>query len=438
MPIVSIDNKAKEDIQLYPKWNIKSYTLSVVSIDDYIIDMAVGINHTIILTNKGRVFTIGNNDFISSDGVRMPGVLGVDSLNVQGNILNDITNIFDLEISERIIRVFLSENNFKTFVLTNKNRVFGWGLNIAELGGVIDAKMNFNSKPMVVKIELDQEEQIRHFINFAGTTFITNKNRIIMSKSSNFASTTNTNYKHNKEIIKVANSSSALMFLDSSGDLFIYGYNTDNLLGSSGIVNYKEPTKINLNLLITEKIKDIQMSFKGVYVLTTFNRLFVWGDNRKGNLVIEKILAVNEPLDVTSQLRLESNESIVSINAMNHYLIVGTDKNNYYRYGRKIDNVGETKSIFKFEIDFVRIFSDPVNFDTFVLYENGFTSNKDLNFKLFLLLTKSGVVEVNVKHGTKMSEISSLNNSLYLLGDYSVVDGDFTPKLNQFIYRVNR
>jgi hypothetical protein len=355
----------------------------------------------------------------------------LDSLNIPNNKLNEITHTFELSESEKIIRIF-TENTFYSFAFTNKNRVFGWGLNSSN--EIINSEIKFYSKPSLISLNLNRDEKIKDIRQFiGGPAFITDNNRIIINSSSYLK----TNYQHDKDIIKTAAGMDALIFLDSSGDLFVFGGNLNGLLGISNIDYIKNPTKINLNLLLTEKVKDLQMSYNGAYILTSLDRIFLWGASRSGNLVLEKINLIVEPVDVTSQLKLGPSEDIISINAMNHYFIVGTDKRNYYRFGRKIINVGESKNIFKFEKNFNRIYSDPINYDTFVLYENGFTSNKTLNFKLFEFLDKSDVILINVKHGTKMSEISNLNSSYYLLGDFSVIDDNFIPELSQFIYRVN-
>jgi alpha-tubulin suppressor-like RCC1 family protein len=431
LPIDSIDNKAKEDIQLYPKWNIKSYTLSVVSIDDYIVDMALGLNHSIILTNKGRVFTYGRNEFTAGP-LEVKGLLGVDIPNSQENVLYDITSNFELEDSEKIVRVF-TENSLNSFALTNKNRLYAWGNNFNKQ--IISSEEVFFTKPILINLNLETLEEIKFISSsYNLTAIVTTKNRIITIGKT----TINEFINHNKEIIKISSGGvDSFIFLDDSNELYAYGSNFHRLLGSRDINFSNNPVQIKIDLLPFEKVKDIQTSFDGAFVLTTFNRVFVWGNNNNATLIFENVSFIETPTEVTSQIRLKSEEEIKLIYATVHYFHVITNKNNIYRFGRRVSNVGEAKVNYSYNFDFIKIFSDTGIFGTFVLYENGFTSNKDLNLKLFTKLTKSEVVEVDVKHGTKMSEISSLNSSYYLLGDFSVIDDNFIPELSQFIYRVN-
>ncbi|PKK94389.1 MAG: hypothetical protein CVV60_06670, partial [Tenericutes bacterium HGW-Tenericutes-5] len=154
-----------------------------LGIDEEIIKIVGGNNHSGAVTNLGNVFTFGHNSY---------GQLGDGTETNQGIPVN-ITNQFNLDIGETITDLFMGVT-FSSAV-TNNQRIFTWGLN--ETGQLGDESYLDSSTPIDISslFEFSNENQI-----------------LAVSLGNGFTS-----------------------ILDESGKLYLWG---DNYLGQLGIGNY--------------------------------------------------------------------------------------------------------------------------------------------------------------------------------------------------------
>ena len=108
----------------------------LLSENDKIVFLSLGVVHSSALSSTGRVFTWGYNGY---------GELG-DGTIINKNLPNEITNQFLLSDGQKIISLTLG--SFYSSALTNDGRVFMWGYN--EIGQLGDGTLNNRVIPIKI------------------------------------------------------------------------------------------------------------------------------------------------------------------------------------------------------------------------------------------------------------------------------------------------
>lgn len=192
--------------------------------------VATSERHSVFLTSKGRIFTVGHNQY---------GQLGDDTYTNQF-LPTEITNQFFLLGNETITQI--SAALYTTTILTSKGRVFAMGNTVG------DNTAQNRKKPTEI--------------------------------------TTNFNLESGELIIQVQSAGSQSMFLTSKNRLFVLGTNSNGQLGTGNTTKVLVPTAIESSLELTgnEKIKQIEMGTLHTLLVTTKGRIFAWGYNSFGQL----------------------------------------------------------------------------------------------------------------------------------------------------------
>lgn len=89
-----------------------------LAVDEQIIDIELGVYHTLVLTNLGRVIGFGANIY---------GQLGLGT-EIKESLPTDLTGLMSLDVNEEIIDIMVSDNNY-SLILTNQDRLIGFGFN---------------------------------------------------------------------------------------------------------------------------------------------------------------------------------------------------------------------------------------------------------------------------------------------------------------------
>lgn len=207
--------------------------------DDYLISIQLGEYHGLALSEQGRVFTWGHNAY---------GKLGIAPGANQPTPI-DITDSFDLIVYEKI--VYIKAGRDHNGVITSYGRVFTWGVNA--YGQLGNGEINL---PWEETVYLPQD--ITDYFGFVPNDFV----------------------------VKLAfgnNHSMALTFL---GRVFVWGDNEVNQLGTDDEM-LLVPTEItDLFNLNDDVIIDISAGYSHSGFLTSYGRVFVFGDNNDGQLGI--------------------------------------------------------------------------------------------------------------------------------------------------------
>ena len=197
---------------------------------DKIIRVSLGASHSSALTSNGRLFMWGKNSH---------GQLG-DGTTTDQLVPTEITSRFSLVSDDKIIQVSLG--GLHSSALTSSGRLFMWGRNEnAALG-------DGTTTDQLVPTEITSR-----FI-------LVSDDKII-------------------QVYLGAHHSSALT---SSGRLFMWGWNFSGQLGDGTTTDQLVPTEITRRFSLVSDDKIIQVSLGGLHssALTSSGRLFMWGSNR--------------------------------------------------------------------------------------------------------------------------------------------------------------
>ncbi|MFP4177783.1 MAG: InlB B-repeat-containing protein [Acholeplasmataceae bacterium] len=228
-----------------------------------IASMDLGLRHSAVLTFEGRLFTWGNND---------SGQLG-DGSNDHRAVPVDITERFNLNGGEAIVSVELG--GLHSAALTSEGRLFTWGDNF--VGKLGDGTTENRSTPVDITdlFDLDREETI--------------------------------------ERASLGSGHSAA--LTSEGRLFTWGSNVNGQAGGEATGDRLTPSEITdlFDLYDDETIETISLAGFHSAALTSKGRLFTWGNNGAGQLGDGTTDDRSTPVDITGHFDSDSGETIVSM-----------------------------------------------------------------------------------------------------------------------------
>jgi alpha-tubulin suppressor-like RCC1 family protein len=239
-------------------------TTEKLSPTEYYIDIEMGYVHSVALTNLGRVFTWGLNEY---------GQLSGDLYEYSDEPL-DITYKFDLNENEYIIDVDCG--HYHTMALTSENRLFVWGdNNYGQIPGY-RYQMTINPQEVSGYLLLEPEEKIITIDSGAGFSGI----------------------------------------LTSNHRLIMWGYNGAGELGFMSGNMIIDPIDVTnyMSLLEGEYISEFEIGYRHSSILTSEGRILLWGDNTAGQ--IGNNLQTNvqySPADITSFIQDNDEHEIAFI-----------------------------------------------------------------------------------------------------------------------------
>jgi uncharacterized repeat protein (TIGR02543 family) len=354
--ISAIDFKTKEQITLYAKWEINSYTISYTIFDrDYnsynsitlnedesITQVSLGSDHSLLLTSRGKVFAWGHNFYGQlGDGTRIDKVNPVD-----------ITAGFNLSSGELITQ--LSSGNEYSSAITSRGRLYIWGINnVNQLGDGttinsntpidITSRFNLNLGETVIQVTL----------GYGQTVALTSRNRIftwgnndsgqlgdgtLTTKAIPTDITSRFNLSSNETFSSVSLGWKHSAVLTSSGRLFTWGSNFYGQLGDGTTTDRYTPTEINsvFNLNSGETITQISLGFNNSSALTSSGRLYTWGRNAFGQLGDSTSVDRTLPTNINSQFNLNSGEIITQIILSPDHSSALTSKGRLFTWGQNM------------------------------------------------------------------------------------------------------
>lgn len=266
----------EDEITLYAKWQKNTYTITYAVMDDYndlmqfplavdeqISKIELNSVHTALLTSKGRLFTWGNN---------YHGSLG-DGTNINRMYPTQITHWFPLDKEDIIVDISTGDRH--TAAITASGRLFMWGGN--EFGQLGDGTTNPKNTPTDI--------------------------------------TSHLNLENNETVIDVELGLFHSAILTSKGRMLLWGYNQNGQIGDETQTNrpFAYDITSHLNLGPTEVIKQMSLGYSHSAIITSKNRLITWGDNSFGENPQGSLSAYYSPRDVTTNLLLNENEQLDKI-----------------------------------------------------------------------------------------------------------------------------
>lgn len=299
----------------------------------------------ILLTNTNRVITWGNNSY---------GQLGIGSTFFDIPNGNDITENFDLNENDLIVDVISRSNS--RFAISSKGYLFAWGNNeFNAVQPLFDYQLTpFISKPINITsyFYLEENENISELImlNESNNLIRTNKNRYFLLGRDQIGFGVNpevfkfprSTVFYHKAPVDVTNRLN--LNLDES---IIHSINTTGndegyfLVTDKGrllqINTHDEPilditSQFNLNS--DEKIILIVSSYGSHAVLTSYGRVFTWGDNSAGQLGDGNTIRRDKPKDITENILFQSDKELITgVSIWSNRLMFVSNENIIYGTG---------------------------------------------------------------------------------------------------------
>jgi alpha-tubulin suppressor-like RCC1 family protein len=258
--------------------------------NDKILSMALGDNHTISLSNDGRVFSWGLNNL---------GQLGTNDVLLPGFII-ELTDKFKLDNSDKIVKVSAGLDHSAAISLSG--RVFTWGLN--DYGQLGNGSFLVNSpygefKPVEITKEFglkENEKIIELSLGFHHSLFLSNLGRLWGSGNNESFQIINDQSLFSiyypiliplENVIKIKAGSNFSSALTKNGSLNLWGDNRKGQLCSNVFTDRQSPFELNRNKFSLENeeiIYDIAAGSSHLLILTNLGSVFSCGENTFGQL----------------------------------------------------------------------------------------------------------------------------------------------------------
>jgi uncharacterized repeat protein (TIGR02543 family) len=136
------------------------------------------------------------------------------------------------------------------------------------------------------------------------------------------------------QIISIGAGMGSYYALTQSGKIYVWGGNQYGQLGIGAINFLESPVEItqNFNFNNEEKIVDIKLGYTSI-AMTDSNRVFMWGRNLYGEIPYGKIENSSLPVDITDYFNLNQNEILLDVNLAEHHAIAYTNQNRIFTWG---------------------------------------------------------------------------------------------------------
>ncbi len=251
--------------------------------DDYFVNVFSGEQHSFLLTNKGKVFAMGSGEkkqLAYSDYFFKPTPV-------------DLTNIFDLSSSDKIIYIGCGDDF--NIALTLKHKVIAFGKNEDGQLGIKDGTSDMLTYNITDNFVMQDGDYIKD----------------------------------------VKCGASHAIALSNNGYVYVWGANQFGQLGIKDVTILSTPTRLEE---ITESVIQVDCGRYSSYVLTNQGQLYGFGSDSYGQLATKKpIITSNKkttPYLMNGSFPLESDEYIKEIKAGYYYAYIKTNLNNYYSFGQ--------------------------------------------------------------------------------------------------------
>jgi uncharacterized repeat protein (TIGR02543 family) len=245
--------------------------------EDFIESVQAGANHSLALTNSGKIYAWGSNSF---------GGLG-DGTTINRNVPFSI--VFpELENGEEIKN--LSAGNEFSVVITTKGRVFTWGMNNSRLG---DGTRDARSIPAPITfLELERDEIV----------------------------------------IEVSSGNNHSIALTNLGRLYAWGWNNGRI-GDGTTLDKNIPTLITFYGLQTgEFILSAKAGLTHSLAVTTHGRVFSWGQNGSGQIGDGTTIQRNIPTLIQFS-ELQIGETIRLVNSGESHSFAISTNGRFFSWG---------------------------------------------------------------------------------------------------------
>lgn len=316
-----------------------------LEVGEKLIDISLGIHHSGAITSDDRVFMWGTNIYYQ---------LG-DGTNTNRNLPVDITSRFTLDAEE--VNVALLLGGYFSVSMTSKHKVKLWGNNnVGQLG---DGTNSWKSSPVRLKPNTYTvknnylpvtETIIKQALGESFTVLITSNNRVYTFGLNNYGQlgtgntttslpvdiTNNFNLSEGEIIVDVYAGHYFAFAVSSTGRIFSWGQNNYGQLGNGTNQNKNLPQDVTsfFGIYEPESVQSIELGAEFGLMLSSDNRVIVWGCNTFGQLGDGTTQNRYSPIDITANLSLGVGEAVTKIAVGGWHSSAYTSDNRLFTWGR--------------------------------------------------------------------------------------------------------
>jgi uncharacterized repeat protein (TIGR02543 family) len=335
---------------LYSSLPIEITDKFLLNDNEHIIDISLGMDHSIAVTSQGRVFTWGRNRY---------GELGKGTSGIYDNELSpdEITNNFNLDEDDFIVKVYAGSEY--SMALSNQGRLFSWGRGN-------DGRLGNGSWEMVLlpteitgNFDLLSNEVINEvFCGSSHSLVLTSINRVFAfggNGSGQLGDGTNVDkylpiditdyFAFNINEIPYSISAGHLIsgLTTTDGRVFMMG---SNYYGQLGTGEYGEdfvydkhiPTEISNNFsLQNNDMATLNIGSDFSTLITSKGDVYIWGRSVNGNLTLSTNESIALPYKITDKILLNDNEQVVDLSLGGSFIIVNTSHSQLVVWGDNSD-----------------------------------------------------------------------------------------------------
>ncbi|MDY0140107.1 MAG: hypothetical protein RBR50_10435, partial [Candidatus Izemoplasmatales bacterium] len=306
---------------------------------EQIINYSLGDSHSAALTNEGRVLTWGNN---------LSGRLG-DGTTTSTAIPIDITQNFNLHLNEEI--KYITTGYLSGAAITSEYRVFTWGDNSSGQLGDGTITNRYNPTDITSMFNLSINERVTYIsIGNVHSAAITNEGRLFTWGNNAYGQlgdgtnnlrvkpydiTENLNLNLDEEILGLDLGKNNNILFTSENRVFVWGLNNYGQLGNGTVTNKSTPVDITnqFSFQQEESIIKVTSGYSHLFLITSNNRIFSWGDNQYGQLGNGSSINQLNPIEITDEFGLSDEESIFSISLGDGLSAMVTSEGKVFTWG---------------------------------------------------------------------------------------------------------
>ena len=316
-------------------------------VNDGISYIDYGFSHSAAVTTTGRLLLWGYNS---------NGQLGDGTTDDRTTILTlELSTEFELDhktlpVSDPVLKFVQNARN--AGIITQNNRVIVWGDNYyGQLGNGTTSVVSSYPEDITDNFNLAEGEIIEDIAFGTGHSAAkTSNGRVFFwgdNASYQLGDGTNVDSSYpiditdkfvlneNEEIVKLSLGGHYSGVLTSENRIFIWGYNYYGQVGDGTTTTKKVPTEISGSFDFNEgeEVIDLILSYDFSALLTSEGRVFTWGNNGSGQLGDGTTQDRHLPHEITYNIPLLSEDKIIQIAAGERHMGALTDHDVLYVWG---------------------------------------------------------------------------------------------------------
>jgi alpha-tubulin suppressor-like RCC1 family protein len=316
-----------------PKITLTNYPLQN---HEYFSQVSFGDSHVGYLTNFGYLLVAGKND---------QGQLGK---NKESHDWISINDEFDLADHDKICHIHFVPD--QSLALTQTSKVFVWGSNRLELVDhkkpkitkptdiTTQFQLDSNHKITHIQLVYDATYDAKGSKD-TQAIYVVNHNQIFLKEKNKNINITKLFDQPHLEVLKLISEGGTHLLLTKDYCLYYFGV---DILDKTKVI--KKPIRLDslIHLTKDDNIEDVKISKSLLCFLTKKGRVFVFGANLYNQMLDQNLQSTDKPFEITKAVQVSEDEKITKIGCNDFNLAVVTSLNRVLIWGsNKYGTIGD-------------------------------------------------------------------------------------------------